>query len=409
MLNKNITPFTLILVVALIGMLAPFSIDTYLPSFPSIEDELNVSRELLTQSLAIYLISFAIATLFWGPLCDRFGRQPIVVVSLSSYLLASLVCALAPNYETLLFGRALQGATVAGSMVASRAMIRDFFSSEKAQKAMAINMMLFSAAPAIAPILGGWLEVTFGWRSIFYFLVLYVIVLGFIYLTRIGETQNPNNQQSIQPKAIANGYWGAVTHPRFLKIVIAQGALIGGFFIYIAGSTSVVFEHLHLSAQEYGKFFVPLVAGVLLGSIASHRLTPLMSPNKMVNLALLLAILSVALNIGLETLFNPDNLPMWLVIAPMATYAFSFALANPAMTIQGLDCMPQKRGMASAVQSLFQMGSAGLAASLVVPAAHDSLASMAIAQGLVLSIALIFWFLQSSNHNQNSALANTSK
>ena len=116
--NKNIAPFTLILVVTFIGMLAPFTIDTYLPSFPSIEKEFDISRALLTQTLAIYLVSFAFATLIWGPLCDRFGRQPITIVSLGSYLLASLLCALAPNYETLMLGRALQGATVAGSMVA---------------------------------------------------------------------------------------------------------------------------------------------------------------------------------------------------------------------------------------------------------------------------------------------------
>ena len=399
MTNKNIAPFTLILVVTFIGMLAPFSIDTYLPSFPSIENEFDISRALLTQTLAIYLISFAFATLIWGPLCDRFGRQPITLVSLGSYLLASLLCALAPNYETLMIGRALQGATVAGSMVASRAMIRDTFSSAKAQKAMSINMMLFSAAPAIAPILGGWLEIHFGWRSIFYLLALYVLVLGWIYLIRIGETQAPNHKQSIQPRAIAHGYWEAIKHPKFLKVVVAQGALIGGFFIYIAGSTSVVFDHLNLTANQFGYFFVPLVTGVLLGAFASHRLTCKMQPLNMINLALIIAAISVVANLVINSLHPTELIPTWLVIIPMAIYAFAFSLANPALNIQGLDCLPHKRGLASGIQSLFAMGSAGLAAAIIVPLAHNALMHLAIAQGLVLLFAILLWIWHQTSPN----------
>ncbi len=397
--NKNIAPFTLILVVTFIGMLAPFTIDTYLPSFPSIEKEFDISRALLTQTLAIYLVSFAFATLIWGPLCDRFGRQPITIVSLGSYLLASLLCALAPNYETLMLGRALQGATVAGSMVASRAMIRDFFSSAKAQKAMSVNMMLFSAAPAVAPILGGWLEVYFGWRSIFYLLALYVLILGWVYLTRIGETQDPNHKQSIQPKAITQGYWEAIRHPKFLKIVVAQGALIGGFFIYIAGSTSIVFDHLNLTANQFGYFFVPLVVGVLLGAFASHRLTCKISSSNMIHLALFIAFTSVAANLLINILHPEKLIPIWLVILPMAIYAFAFSLANPALSIQGLDCLPHKRGLASGLQSLFAMGSAGLSAAIIVPLAHESLMHLAIAQSLVLLFAITLWILHQTSPN----------
>ncbi len=165
----NLSPMFLIVVVAMIGMLAPFTIDTYLPSFPAIEAELSANRDLLSQTLAIYLISFALATLFWGPMADRWGRKPIILISLVGYLAASILSALAQNIETLLLGRALQGTMLAGSLVASRAMLRDFFQGDEAQKAMALMMMLFTAAPALAPIIGGWLEMHLGWRSVFYF------------------------------------------------------------------------------------------------------------------------------------------------------------------------------------------------------------------------------------------------
>ena len=386
--NLPISPFFLILSIALVGMLAPFSIDTYLPSFPSIENDLLVSRELLTQSLSIYLVSFAVATLFWGPLSDRFGRKPIILLSLSGFLAASILAAMATNYETLLIGRMLQGFMVAGSMVASRAMIRDAFSNQEAQKAMAIMMMLFSIAPAIAPIIGGWLEVLFGWRSIFYFLAFYGLGLLAIYTFKIAETQDQEHTQSIAPKKLLASYLQTIQHPQFLKIVMAQGALIGGFFIYISGSTSLIYDHLQLGEQDFWVFFVPVVSGILLGSIAAHRLTHVFSAANIVNLALALGLISVTLNVLIELFSTP---PSWLVIAPLVLYTFSFALANPSLSILGLDCLPEKRGMASSMQSLFQMGTAGVVTALLVPLVHDSLSNMAVAQAMMLSISLLLW------------------
>lgn len=391
--KRPLSPFLFIFSIALIGMLAPFSIDTYLPSFPSIEKDLLISRELLTQSLSIYLISFAVATLIWGPLSDRFGRKPIILISLTGFLVASLLAAMATTYEILLLGRMLQGFMVAGSMVASRAMIRDAFSSQEAQKAMAIMMMLFSIAPAIAPILGGWLEVLFGWRSIFYFLALYGLALLAIYLFKISETQAPEHVQSIAPKKLFISYLETIRHPQFLKIVMAQGALIGGFFIYISGSTSLIYDHLHLGEHDFWIFFVPVVSGILLGSIASHRLTHRLNATQIVNLAISLGVISITSNVLIES-FNfggTAHPPTWLIIAPLVLYTFSFALANPSLSILGLDCLPEKRGMASSVQSLFQMGTAGVVTALVVPVVHESLTHMALAQAMMLALTIVLW------------------
>ena len=384
-----ISPFFLIFVVALIGMLAPFSIDTYLPSFPAIENDLLVTREVLTQSLSVYLICFALATLIWGPMSDRFGRRPIILVSLMGYLCASILAALATSYEVLIMARALQGILVAGSMVASRAMIRDAFDRTEAQKAMALMMMLFSAAPAAAPIIGGWLEVNYGWRAVFYFLAIYGLLLFLMFSLRISETRHPEHIQSIAPKHLATSYWDTLLHPQFIRIVIAQGCLIGGFFVYVSGSTSLIYDHLHLGEQDFWVFFVPLVSGILFGSLASHRFAHLFSANHIIWLALALSAVSVLSNVIIESLGTQSIV---FIIAPLVLYAFGFALANPALSVLGLDCLPQKRGMASSVQSLFQMGMAGLVTALIVPLVHDSLLSMAIAQGVLFSTTLILWF-----------------
>jgi len=378
--------FLFILVAALIGILAPFSIDTYLPSFPAIEASLDISRELLTQSLSIYLLSFAIATLMWGPLSDRFGRQPIILVSLTGYFLASVLCALANDFQHLLLGRALQGIMAAGSLIASRAMVRDYFDSIEAQRAMALMMMLFSAAPAVAPIIGGYLEVNFGWRSVFVFLALYGLLLFCLVGLKVSETQLKGTTQSLHPKIVAQSYWLSLKHPTFLKIVLAQGCLMGGFFLYVAGSTSILYDHLHLGEQDFGQFFVPMVSGILLGSWVVHRFSHTLPAGKLLQIAFGVSVFAVSLNLFLQTSATPN---IFSVMLPIALYAIGFSMANPSLSISGLDCFPEKRGLASAMQSLFQMGISGLVTALVLPFVHHSLFQMAFAQALLLALALL--------------------
>mgnify|MGYP005748468315 CR=1 FL=1 len=388
MSSSPLSPKLLIIVVALIGMLAPFTIDTYLPSFPSIEAELSVERGLLTQTLAVYLISFALATLLWGPMADKWGRKPIILLSLAGYLAASVLSAWAQSIEVLLLGRALQGVMVAGSLVASRAMIRDYFQGDEAQKAMALMMMLFAAAPALAPIIGGWLEVHLGWRSVFYFLALYALLIIVMFTLRVPETQDPQHVQSIHPINIVKSYWQSIVHPQFLRLVAAQGFIIGGFFVYVAGSASLIFDHLGLGEQDFWVLFVPVVSGILMGSILIHRLSHLYKPTRLINVAFALAATAVIINMAFET-YLP--IQAWSVVAPLVLYAVAFAMVNPGLSIVSLDCLPTKRGLASSVQSLFQMGMAGLVAALIVPQVHHSLQAMAFAQAALFSVALLLW------------------
>jgi DHA1 family bicyclomycin/chloramphenicol resistance-like MFS transporter len=388
MSSSPLSPKLLIIVVALIGMLAPFTIDTYLPSFPSIEAELSVERGLLTQTLAVYLISFALATLLWGPMADKWGRKPIILLSLAGYLAASVLSAWAQSIEVLLLGRALQGVMVAGSLVASRAMIRDYFQGDEAQKAMALMMMLFAAAPALAPIIGGWLEVHLGWRSVFYFLALYALLIIVMFTLRVPETQDPQHVQSIHPINIVKSYWQSIVHPQFLRLVAAQGFIIGGFFVYVAGSASLIFDHLGLGEQDFWVLFVPVVSGILMGSILIHRLTHLYKPTRLINVAFALAATAVIINMAFETYLPVQA---WSVVGPLVLYAVAFAMVNPGLSIVSLDCLPTKRGLASSVQSLFQMGMAGLVAALIVPQVHHSLQAMAFAQATLFSVALLLW------------------
>lgn len=387
-MKPTVHPLLLIVVVALIGMLAPFSIDTYLPSFRAIEQELVISRALLLQTLSVYLIAFALATLVWGPLVDKWGRRPIILFSLSGYLAASLWIALANSYDALFIGRAIQGLMVAGGTVASRAMIRDYFHGASAQKAMALMMMLFVIAPAIAPIIGGWLEVHYGWRAVFYFLAAYALVVVALFYVRIGETQNAEHKQSIHPLKLAKSYWHSLRHPHFVRLVAAQGLLTGGFFVYVAGSASLIFDHLQMDEQDFWRFFVPVVAGIFVGSMIIHRLSHRFRSATLINSALALAAIGVLFNLAAEQWADVNA---WWVITPIVLYALGYSMTNPGLSLLAFDCLPTKRGMASSLQAFMQMGTAAVVTALVVPLVEENLLHMALANAALFSIAVLLW------------------
>ena len=156
--NKHAKPWQIAVLVSLLTMIGPFTIDTYLPAFESMERDFTVSRALMTQTLAYYIVAFGAATLVWGAIADGIGRKPVILLSIGGYILTSLACAIATSYEQFLLFRILQGIAVGGALIAGRAMVRDIFNTREAQKVMAQAMMLFSVAPVIAPVFGGFLH-----------------------------------------------------------------------------------------------------------------------------------------------------------------------------------------------------------------------------------------------------------
>ena len=165
------------LLVAGLATIGPFTIDTYLPSFPAIAAEMQTTEVLVQQTLTAYLIPFAFMMLFHGAISDAVGRRPVILLGLGGYVIASIGCALAPNMHVLLICRAMQGLVAGASTSLSRAVVRDAYQGVEAQRLMARVMLIFSIAPAIAPVIGGGLQAWFGWRANFWFLALFGAVL----------------------------------------------------------------------------------------------------------------------------------------------------------------------------------------------------------------------------------------
>jgi len=378
----------IVVIVAFVSMIGPFSIDTYLPSFPSIETELTVNRGQLALSIAFYMMATAISSLFWGPLSDRIGRKKIILGSLLLYSIASLSCAMVSGFHELLLLRVLQGAAASGGMVAGRAMVRDIYDSRGAQRVMAYVLMLFALAPAIAPVIGGWLHQLFGWRSVFYFLFLYGSIMFVFSAVTFKETLHESKQQSFHPLHVLSIYIRTLLHLRFLAIVIALGTSFGGLFVYIAGSPTLLLDLLKLEGTDFWIQFLPMTMGMIIGSFMSGKLTRHWSSVKIINLAFLIMLVGAIINIGQAYLIVQNT--FW-VIAPIVIYAFGVALSMPGLGVLALDYFPDNKGAAAAVQSFMQIMMSGLVAGIMLPWLTQSITAYASSQMILLIIGLVFW------------------
>ena len=377
----------LTVIAALLAMIGPFSIDAYLPSFPDIELEFGISRAVLSQSLAVYLLAFAISTLFWGPLADRYGRRLVILISMILYTLGSVGCALANSAETFMVLRVVQGLAASGGFIAGRAMIRDAHDAEAAHRAMSQVMMLFALAPALAPVLGGWLHDQFGWRSVFWFLSIFgglLALMGFL----IKETLHNEQRRSIHPVTVIHVYFEAFLHKRFPALVLCLSLSFGGLFLYIAGAPTVIYEFLGLGSDDFGWLFIPIVAGLILGSSVSGRLAHRWPARRTISVGLMVMMAATALNLATVNLFPAGIVTL---VGPLVLYVTGLAVMMPAITVMALDCLPTHRGTAASMQGFLQSVTNAVVASVAVPLLSTRWLDFVTGQFVFLLVAVGLW------------------
>lgn len=373
----------LALLLACLSALGPFSIDTYLPSFPDIAQRLGATQIEVQQTLSAYLFSFAAMTLWHGAIADRFGRRRVILGALALFGVASLGCMLAGSIGQLWFWRAIQGVTAGAGIVISRAIVRDLHDGADAQRLMAQITMMFALAPAIAPVIGGWLQSAFGWRSVFAFLSLSTIVLLIACLYLLPETLPPEKRQSLRPAYLASTYRKVFSSPRFLFACAALALNFGGFFIYVLSSPVFLMHHLGLPETAFLWLFGPAMLGLMSGSWCSGRLAGRLAPGRTIALGYLVMGCAASLNLALN-LSLPPGLP-WSV-APLFVYTLGMSLAMPNLTLFALDPFPAQRGLAASCQTFFQSGFNGVAAALIAPALWGSTLHLALGMACLLSI-----------------------
>ncbi|GAB3454287.1 alcaligin export MFS transporter Bcr [Massilia terrae] len=371
-------------VLACLGMVGALAIDTYLPSMPAIGRVFEVGPVAVQQTLSVFIFCFAFMMLFYGTLSDSFGRRPVLLGALALYVLASAGAALAPSFGWLLACRALQGLAAGSGSVIGQAIVQDRFSGAKAQKMMSHIMMVFGLAPAIAPILGGALDVHFGWRSTFVFLSVFGALMIVLCLKMLPESLPAEKRHAFHPVVIARNYLMVLKHTRFLLLSLSVGLAFGGLSLYIGAAANFVMEILHLPETAFAWLFIPLIGGSVIGSAWSGKRSGTYAPATMKWVGYGCMALACVLNVGYTALFTPE-IP-WAVL-PLAVFTFGLAVAAPALQVGTLGLFPHHRGLAASMLSFIQMMSFALVSGLVAPMLFGSAFKLAcgVTVGLVLS------------------------
>ena len=373
-----------------LAMLGPFATDTYFPSFPAISREFDVGALGMQQTLSAYLFAYSIMSLLWGTLSDSLGRRPIVLFALGLFCIGSIGCAVSGRLSVLLGFRVLQGLSAGAGMVVGQAVVRDWFSGADAQRLIASIMMVFGLAPALAPIMGGWLQVVFGWRASFIFMAIFSVSLIVACMWALPESLAQASRRPLHLPAIMRSYISAIVHPHFLLRCLALGCAFGGFALYIAAAADFVIRILRLPQTAFGWLFLPLIGGLVLGSSVSSRLAYRLSSRAMIRMGF--GIMAGAASVNLVYSFFLNPIVPWAVL-PIMLYTFGLALAVPSMSMMTLGIFPDMRGLAASLQNFLQMLIFAVISGAVAPALFGSAFKLAAGASAALLLAAIFWSL----------------
>ncbi len=380
--------WTLAILLACLGMLGPFSIDTYLPAFSGIAASVGATPVQMQQTLSAYLFGFAVMNLFHGALSDSFGRRPVVLWGSVLFTIASAGCALADSIGALVFWRAVQGMSAGAGVVVSRAVIRDMFPPADAQRVMSQVTIYFGVAPAVAPMVGGFLFVHVGWHSIFWFLTGVGVVLWVANVKLLPETLHDSQKQPFNVRNLMRGYWHLGSNPNFLMLALASGIPFNGMFLYVLSAPVFLGDHLQLGPGQFFWFFCLTIGGIMSGAFLSGRLAGRIEPKHQIRHGFVIMVAVSVTNVVANLLFTPS---VWWAMLPIAIYAFGWSLMVPVVTLMVLDLVPERRGMASSVQAFIGSMANGVVAGVVVPLVMHSTVLLAVTSLLMMSVGVFAW------------------
>ncbi len=380
--------WALAFLLACLGMLGPFAIDTYLPAFSGIAASLNATPLQMQQTLSAYLLGFAAMNLFHGALSDSVGRRPVVLAGVALFTAASLGCALSESIGALVAFRALQGLSAGAGMVVSRAIIRDMYPPADAQRVMSQVTIYFGIAPAVAPLIGGWLYAHVGWHAIFWLLVALGVLLWAGVARWLPETLAPAARQPFEAGHLLRGYWQMLRSPRFVALVLASGIPFNGMFLYVLSAPVFLGEHLQLAPTQFFWFFILTISGIMGGAWLSGRLAGKTPPRRQIRWGFLVMATTSAVNVAANLLFPAHA--AWAML-PVAVFAFGWSLMVPVVTLLTLDQAPDRRGMASSIQASVGSLANALVAGAVAPLVMHSTVGLAFTSLAMMLVGAISW------------------
>jgi MFS transporter, DHA1 family, multidrug resistance protein len=355
-----------VLLGALAGMTA-LAIDMSLPSLPSITGTFQASPRSVQLTLSLFLVGYAGAQLFCGPLSDRFGRRRVLIAGLAIYTLAGFACAVSPSIEMLVTARLIQGCGACVGPVLGRAVVRDHMTGPRAVQTLSYITLTMSIAPLVAPIIGGFLINHFGWQAIFVFLGSFGLLLFATTVLLFPESLRDPDPHALRLSRLVSNAGAFFSNRRSLGCALVNAFVFAGLFSFLSGSPYVLIEIYGVPVDQFGYYFALSAAGLIIGAFVNGRLAHRFSSESVMRggFAVLLGSGAVVVGIAWSRLGGPV-----ILMLPIMTYVMALALILPNATAAAMEPLPHMAGLAASLMGAIQMGSGSLS-GLVVAALYD--------------------------------------
>lgn len=374
--------------------LGPLSVDVYLPAMPTMMTALGTDIRHMHLTLSTYLTGFALFHLACGPLADRFGRKPILVGGTILFVLACIGCSLSTTVEELLVFRFIQGVGACVGPTLARAVARDVFGPTRAARALSIIAMLMALAPAVAPTMGSILMLWLPWPSIFVFLAVYGVAM--IVLIQIFLAESLPQRQSLHPLSIARNYAELCRNPTFIIATFSSSFVYAGLLAYLSSSSFVYIDMLGVPVQFFGLIFLTSVAGYMLGSALSARMSRSHDSERTILVGTVLATVATS-TMWLGTHLFSSSVAMLML--PMMLYSTGMGLVLPNAMAVALRSFAHIAGTASALMGFIQMALSASATAFVGLYLTDTPAPMLNFMVLITFLALLLSVVLYRSHS----------
>jgi MFS transporter, DHA1 family, multidrug resistance protein len=366
-------PILIILISALV-MLGPFTNNIMVPSLTSLATEMQTGFGDAQSILSIFMVGFAAGQLFVGPMSDRFGRKPVLTVSLVLYIAASVLCAFAPDLYSLCAARLVQALGVSATLSVGRAIVRDSFASDKMAQVYAYVGTALALGPIVGPIFGGFIEVAAGWRSVFFFLAGVGALMLVIIVFLLRETNLHLNRDATRPARLVGNYATLLSTRLYMGYVLCNAVCYGGIFAFTSCSAYILIGLLKVSPDVFGALYAITVGAYGVGTLVASQITRRVGIKRMIVYGgLIMTIFGEVLVI----LPMAGYFSIWTVVIPFAGFAFGTGFVFPSGQAGGISPYSKMAGAASSMLSCLQMSTAAVIGAVTARLLDGSMMPMA--------------------------------
>jgi DHA1 family bicyclomycin/chloramphenicol resistance-like MFS transporter len=373
-------PETLRIAVLLTAVVAfgPISTDLYLPSLPGIARHFGTNAAAAQATLSVFLLGFAGGQIVYGPLSDRYGRRPVLVAGIAIYLAATMACVIAESIDALIGARFFQALGACSGVVLARAIVRDVYPPERAGSVLAYMGSAMAVAPMIGPVIGGQLEINFGWRANFMFLMAFAAVILLAVVGVLDETNKRLDPMALAPRRMLANFREMLTSRRYVGCMAAATFCYSGLFAFISASSFVLIDVVGLAPDAFGMSFAVMVVGYMLGAVSAGRLIQRLGLDRTMLTGAILAGIGGPL-MAVLAIYAMEDVTAIMIVIPMMFYAAGVGLVMPATTAAAIGPYPEKAGAASSLLGFIQMCIAAAVGATVAHILDGTARPMAIA------------------------------